>query len=471
MDTGSVLITDASGNADQIFSVFDRRRDRLVDLMNRDFPELSKKLWQSTKSPVVIDTDCQCQMGAYHKLSLEQRLGLEDAPESIYLGEYYKCINCSALGILMEMEASTDDFVIEYGRRIGQRFKLVKVARGLRFLRRYDYPKDILASLLADDNYSKCEPGASKLRAAEFYGADGFTNKILVHMYAESILMKHGLQDMIPYMATAFICCQDSYTLMLDARTTKLPELKYSHLLSVDSLGCEIFNFKTVYGILAQLIGFFRVLGEYQFSCPIPSWDQVNFEAGHIKFTIDDRQFDANLKLIIDISSDCGITTVTRTGEVNRVFQYTEADARRLRSTPFRPKVESTTFDFTNCVAKDAKDRCTINKSYVYRLPIGDHVLSKLRQLGAFMYPSSLGLYSFLVLLMTDERFYRSVKSDERLNALWCSFFLAYDRKTLESRLTEAKITNVQKLLQGLYLRCDAVKHGWDLIKLINERP
>jgi len=450
------------GNADDIFCEFDRGRDRLVDFMNRDFYGLSVVLWKTGDSPIIKDTGCHCRLGAYHKLSLEQRLGLEDLPASIYIGDYYKCLPCSSLSILMEMEGGCDQFVVEFGQRIGQNYKIVKFKRGLRYLKPLEYPKSILRRLLADRNYTKCEPGASILSSAQFYGADGFTNKMMISMYTESILLKYGLQHMTPYMATAFICADDSYYLMRDDRKLCVDDLPKTD---------GILPFETTFSILAQVITFFHVMEGYQLSFPFPCWDDISFEKLMISsdFGHDECRIRSNVKVCINISEDCGITAIGRTGSITRLFHHTEADARSIRCTPFTPKVESMTFDFTNCVAKDGC--CVINKAYVYRLPNRKDMLQAMRQLGAFMYPSSLGLYSFLVLLMTNECFYNSVKSHKRLNAMWCSLFLELDRKELEFALKSDNCTNVPKLLRSKYLRCDAVKHGWELIKLINERP
>jgi len=450
------------GSADDIFSGFDYSRDRLIDFMNRDFEGLTAVLWKTGDSPFIKDIGCQCKLGAYHKLSIEQRLGLKDIPASIYIGDYYKCLPCSSLSILMEMESGCEEFVVEFGERLGQTYKIVKFKRGLRYLKSFDYPKSILTKLLNDRNYTKCEPGASKLISAQFYGADGFTNKMMVNMYTESILMQNGLQHMIPYIATAFICADDSYYLVRDDKKLRLDDL--------DKSG-GVFSFETTFSILAQVISFFHVMEPYQISFPFPTSDDISFSKSIFpkEFGHRDCRIASNISVCINISEDCGITAIGKSDNTTRVFHHTESDARSIRCTPFTPKVESLTFDFTNCVTRGGC--CVINKAYVYRLPNRKNMLQTMRQLGAFMYPSSLGLYSFLVLLMSNECFYNSVKSYKQLDALWCSLFLELDRKEIECALISHDNVNISKLLRSKYLRCDAVKHGWELIKLINERP
>nr|QBK90466.1 MAG: protein kinase [Pithovirus LCPAC103] len=425
-------------------------------------------------SPIVVDSNCQCQLGAYHKLSLEQRIGLEDVPEAMYLGEYYKCINCSALGTLMDLDTGLDNFIIEYGSRLGQKFDIHRLARGIRFLKCYQYPKHILAQLLRNRNYINCEPGATELVGAEFYGADAFTTQVLVHIYVESILRKQLSEDRIPFLATAFVCGQDNYLVLRAPAIEKLTDISSPLFTIPIGTDCEdrrVLNFKVVYGLLYQLISFFWVLKDYQFSYGDPGWDKLSFNTRPIVLTMAGITCICPVSLIIAISANCSITTVTTDGKANRIFQYTDRDSKTLRRTPFRPKVESMTFNFTNCVT--AEGACRINKAYVYQLPTDtskSDMSALLRQLGAFMYPSSLGLYCFLCLLMTEPSFYYGVKTNSTLNALWQSFFLAYDLPIIESRLKLADGSNIIKLLKGIYLRCDAVKHGWDLIKIINER-
>ena len=436
-------LSDARGDVDHTFALFSEQKRELAVMMNADFQYYHDKL------VLPEDRGCQYQMGVNDELTLAQRIGLEDAPIHLDLSNYYKCLNCHLLSKLGIVDRA---FTIEHGSKYGLKFVIEDCCRHMRFLRKFDQPKLLVAKLVKDGVYSRCEPGINRLIGAEFYGGDKFTIASLVYIYLEMVFQHYGIEPLLWQVPAIFICANKGYRI----REQTMKSL--SEIVSPIYVSKGIFREPVVHGLLYQLSLFFHVLKDYQFSYHNPTLDNVSFHQQQVRYAFDGTSYSSPISLKFNITGDCAITIPDAKGNNTRLYHY-EGESR----TPFRHRVEEMVFSFINCVDTDTTGACKINKSYVYRYDSKDQYCD-------FVYSSSVGLYSFLCLLMTDPIFYRSLKQYPKLDEFWKSFFLRKDLLTLETRLCSDRHYDIDELLKGIYLRCDADKHSWDLIKILNER-
>ena len=111
-----------------------------------------------------------------------------------------------------------------------------------------------------------------------------------------------------------------------------------------------------------------------------------------------------------------------------------------------------------------------LNISPTYVKP--NRIFIYLQHMGVPLYQSSFDAYSFMVLLMSEPVFYRTVKADLKLSEIWESMWMPEEYEDVIQGLenlhrTDKDITALQivQFLSRFRLRCDGIEMVWQQLR------
>jgi hypothetical protein len=256
----------------------------------------------------------------------------------------------------------------------------------------------------------------------------------------------------------SFVCCNDGFQL------TEYPQIgslnnfqKYNDLIVKNNENTHTITEKNIYpinsiityDIIKQLLTILKLLSKYDFIHGSPDSHSLLFSSEPCSYTYDNVYSSITIK-----SSDKSIC---------RLFNNSDMFNEEIKTFPLK---------ILNDIVKE------INGIYMYNIKnISDKlkiniIYNCVKHQGLPLFGSSLDVYAFMVVLMSDYSFYESVMNDSKLSKLWNSMWLPEEYPQLSNQILlfhtsttkTSKFHEIFMFLSNFNMRCDILSHLWNQI-------
>lgn len=455
---------------DTLLSRYADDREKVAYLIMNDPETLVETIW-TREGPLAIDNGCLCKMGN----------GERRSP--------FSCAQCSNMRRLIDFRLGGVErpFQLECGQSAGKNLIVTSsevdtpslawdeeaVQRKRMYTRQYS-------------NLSICgTPNVGNMRCIT---GDPFTIRTLISWMIYKMFSDNGLPHS-PLMHTAFICSGVGYSLY------DMPSIgTISELHKIEAFAELEPNI--VRSIITQLLVILMELSAINFSHGAPSIHSLIFTKDPVSYSYDGVHVQGPITLQI---ADLWNSSATF-NEVH-YFPRNVESSMYLERTMFVPEITSKMVSMAHChdvgafegetpmvcptnmrSCPDATtyDVCKKQNVTLYRLTSRSvDIYAAMRHIGFPLYVGSFDFYCFMVSLMCDEPFYRTVVNDDLLYRLWSMMWLAEDLTNVERLIksehsdkksphkngSRAASNTIIAIIRGAWLRCDIVGYIWSLIK------
>lgn len=427
----SVECCDITRGIDNLLARYKQDREQIIKLVETDPDRLVNTLWKHT-SPLAIDDGCRCQMGKGDIRSI------------------FSCAQCKNLRRLIDFKQGGIGvpFQIKCGKSIGKNLIIVNNNLCHPYLSwNLDSCNRTKSYLKQYQNIITCGSlDNTKISDMRFINGDTFTIRTLITWMIQKIFDNKGLPH-VPSLHTAFICRGTGYSLY------DMPSIgMFYDLTKVPSLNANGYlDPRIAKDIIIQVLVILKELSNVNFTHGNPSLDGLLFNKEPVSYLYDGYHVDSSITVQI-----AGLWNSSATfNNVHYFPNNIDAEIVLDRNT-FAPDIAT-----RNICSKDSCE-----SSLMYRLNNSTiDIYNAIRHIGFPLYVGSLDFYCFIVSLMSQEAFYKSVMSDESLKRLWSMMWLPEDIETINKLVTEDNDLSPVGIIRGSWLRCDIVSYMWNIIK------
>lgn len=461
---------DISRNVDAIFSLFCSQRNKAVDSMKNSPEEFFKKLW-TNESLIGIDKRCMYQMGLPFLRKPEEKIKDRNG-YNLLVNRAFCCSGCNVMRRLYDTEKKGPgiDFSVECGRYRDKKFIVKGVPVSFLHAESKKCPSRYLDLVLREEyNMEKCEPGIGSLKNTGFVGTDQFTNEILTTWYADNILSSKSMHH-INRIYSAFVCDKMGYLMTESPNISDIGSFSRCEPFSgtksyQKNKGSSIvMKSSTIVTIIKQLLSALMVLRDHDFTIGGVDSDSLVF---YLERSIYSLEYS---NIVISVNSDftvklnnlknSGITVLNSGAKPLRLYHQSDISDSFIDSIPFNPMIKSV------AVSGDGGER------YIYKIGRkGDKkdslIFHYMQNLGIPLYQSSFDIYSFFVLLMGNDPFYKGVSEDPILYDLWKSMWMPEELHGVETDIKKFHSVermnkgDIMSVLSDRSLRCDVNRMLW----------
>lgn len=465
---------------DTLMARYKQDRDEITSLIMHNPDKLITSIWKQD-GPLAIDNGCRCQMGR----------GERRSP--------FACAQCSNMRRLIDFRFGGVErpFQLQCGQFVGKNLVVTNTDVVEPFIAwDEDSARRARAYVQQYNDLTACgTPSVDNLRCIT---GDSFTIKTLIMWMIDRLFTERGLPH-IPTLYTAFICSGVGYSLYDMPSIGSMNDLhKIAAYHDVDpttkSMKSQHFAYMPLKSsiartIIVQLLVTLLELSRLNFSHGTPSIHGLTFNKDPISYMYDGVHINGPITL-----------QITDLWNASATFNSTHFFPKNIRSLMyiernlFVPEIATRTVAMAPCHniepssvvcppgTTTCTDVCSPEAVTLYRLTSSTmDIYNAMRHIGFPLYVGSFDLYCFMVSLMCDRSFFAAVTRDEKLYRLWSMMWLAEDLPTIEQRIQQlheieaqgdtpitnrAASNNVIDIIRGAWLRCDVVKHLWNLIRL-----
>lgn len=414
---------------DNIMNIYNNNKKQILNLMLEDPDILITKLW-GADGLLEIDNNCKCKMGSGDIRSI------------------FTCGQCQNIKMLTDFRLAKNENSFKMScPSFFSDGKLVIIGSSV-ITRPQIYIDNSIHEHL--DVFQKKFPYFKLCKSnlqntdIKYIACDSFTLRTLMLFMIEYIFNQKGMPH-CPILYSAFVCNNTGYSIYEDLTIGSIEKL---HLVTKYNNDAGDFSVETVSAIIIQLLVSLKELEKYNFCHGTPSRYSLVFQDRPVTYLYENVPIVSPFTLQI---SDLWYSSAT----FNNTHYYTAnivTDINIARSN-FKPNIKVLYSD----------------EGYVtfFIIDISSKELyNTIRHIGFPLYSCSLDFYCFIVSLMCDVKFYRTLYQNENLYLLWSSMWLSSEISLVEQRIRESQnlphtnllITNI---INNIHLRCDIINHLW----------
>lgn len=377
-------------------------------------------LW-TKDSALPIDRLCKCGLGRKSK----------DAE--------YICCQCFNLKKMTRFKREIVDtpFIIEYGRRAGQKIYISKHYIKRPFLRE----NPALLKKMLDYNsrfpgLKACSPVKAIINKCVI--GDQFTIKNIISIMIQKYFGEEGALNFITHLYISFICGSDGYTIY------KYPTIgTFNSLLKQDGYfyyenNERIMNESVVKGLVLQLFVILKELRKFNFNHGHPTTESLLFCSEPCIGNFEGILFDFPVSVQI-----CNLMNSSATFNGVHYFSKSLMDDINIENFIFTPEIQTKYVEDSSCL--------------MYKI---NSIQGTLNSLGFPVYTGSYDFYNFLVSFMLNREFYLGFKKDKLLNKIWTSMWTSEDLEAIEKDISLGV-----NGLRSRWLKCSIIEDLTELIK------
>lgn len=397
---------DSANNVDCLMSHYDSVVSKTIDHLADDPQSLVNILWGS-----IFNVDTMCE----GVKSMEEK---EKAPRYIVKRYQKKCVQCSLLSSISNTSVD-DEFMIEYGSHTGMMLTLKRDHVSHPFHITIDHRLKDETQQLVDNENKLLECGTPNISNMTFLRCDEHTSHILISWLIDCALEQRRK------ITSAHVCGVNIYKLNRSTMTLDEAEKRYE------------LSDQFVSSLIVQVVYILKRMSQYHYCHGNPSPFMLEVCDEQLSKEYDGIHLSSSFTLKLDPGMHSSINTSNT----------------RICSTP-KSLIKS-----THITSMDSK--WSVSKLTLY-VPT-KHTKEK-RASGIPIYPCSLDLYCLLVGLACRDK-YLNILEQLSWSKLWIGLG---DYDIVKERI--AKVDNpshdqIMEILDGLWLRCDAVDLMWNNIK------
>lgn len=417
---------DYTRSADDIFGRFFTEQDRITSLLLKDPGMLAKTMW-STQCPLSTDRSCWWRMGNSNWLPNTQR-GIR---------RYHACPQCRNIDRLVDLRHHPigTPFLVEYGSHVGKSLILNEFP-----LTELTLKKGHPTPMMADLAYRRWGLSTSPTSLSHLEG-DSFTSGVLLQWAIEHLLKSTGMPHYC-HLYTAFVCGDSGYMLKDHPSIGNIQQLKRFPDLTQDN---QALTPKVVRGILIQLIAVLKHLEQYDFIHGAPTNSAIVFSKEPCSYMYNDVHVASPVTLKLDQLDKSSLTLNSQI---------------RIHSKP--NLVDRFANQMTALPSQNGEFYCLNNTTA--------EIYLHLQRLGLPLC-SSLDGYCFILSLMSEPSFGRTVLETPELNDLWKSMWTPDREPQITKEILEfhqqdyddtMPFSDIVNLLKSSSLRKNLIPHLWN---------
>lgn len=416
-DYCSINCANNTRNVDNLLDLYKETKEYILSLLQKNPAKLVQDLWKPYTGLLCSDSDCKCRVGTYDQENV--------------LKSYARCVQCTQLGRITDFNYNIINrpFKVNAGKLPGRYLVLEQRANYVPEIRLADQYR-LSAKHITEYYQSLSVCDSIEEENIKYLISDPMTNNFLISLIINGNLKGGFTQTQSEFVGdavnlhTIYQCGSDGYTLA----DSNLSISEYVAFLDNADL--------PVKEIWKDLIQVLDRLTLYNFMHNNPTIKAIQFDLIEQKIKLCNFE-DSSLKF-----GNLKLLSLTTTSNLY------------IKNEPIYEEIESQMVGDNLC--------------YSFNYETGIKILH-LRRLGVCLYNTSFTLYCFLIALMSQPEFYRSLNPEAW--TIWKKLWRSEEYDVLDKRLklnqqkTVVGIDDIIQTLTKLSLRCDVLKYMEFLLK------
>lgn len=402
---------DKTGNVDMLFGMYEEYRNNIYKMLIENPNIFIEKVW-TYDSPITIDRNCKCEMGH----------GIKSTD--------FTCSHCYNIKRMTKFNKEIVDipFIIEYGKKTGERIIIIKYNISELYLREDNLP--LVKSKSLSKNFKICSPTFAEIKRCII--GDSFTINTILSIFFQKYFGEDN--QFVSSIYSSFVCNNNGYCIykVPNIGTISSLFLKQEYFLVKEDRKIMLPN--VIRGIIVQLYVILTELRNFNFSHGTPGVSSLLFSDKQVTGSYNEVNIDS--PVTIQFSN---LTKASATIEGIHYFSKSMIDDINLENFVFTPNL-------------DCSEGCKVRKFKVNSS--NPTMQNTLNSLGFPIYIGTYDFYMFMLSLMSYSEIFHSVSGDKSLSELWSSMWGSSLEKVDEELQNHV---NIKEILRDKWLKCDVL--------------